>query len=253
MSQKDSPLPWRVIGIASLLFVVLVFTGWLLFGPTGPTESQDPGDASTTDARATGESEEPPQTGPVGSADARTETGGSAGTIDPTTPEGRAAMAATRADSGTMDLQLFLVVPGMERLVPVLQTVAAPSTLDAQVERAVQALIDWTGTDTISPVAPEASVREVWVSPGGIAYVDFDRAVQDSGGGSLGELHTVYGVVATLTESFPEIVAVQFLVDGRSVETLAGHVDLSRPLVPLDEWVLIERRQPQLPPSDEPD
>jgi hypothetical protein len=122
------------------------------------------------------------------------------------------------------------------------RTVAAPPTLDGQIQRAVEELINWVGTDTISPVAPESRLRETWVSPGGIAYLDFERSFYDfSGGGSLGELHTIYGIVATLTVSFAEIAAVQFLLDGERMETLAGH-----------EWVLIEPGSSQIQQSDGP-
>jgi hypothetical protein len=252
MSRKDSQLPWRVIAISVLLFAALASAGWFIFGPRGPGESpSDPdqgvdgaGGTAATAAEQTAAPSIDPQaaSSPI-----------AAETVDPTTPEGRAALAAARADAGTMDLQLYLIVPSLERLIPVSRTVAAPPTLDGQIQRAVEELINWAGTSTISPVAPEARIRETWVSPGGIAYLDFEPSLYDfSGGGSLGELHTIYGIVATLTESFPEIVAVQFLIDGERKETLAGHVDLSRPLLPSDEWVLIEPGNRQIQQSDEP-
>jgi hypothetical protein len=150
-----------------------------------------------------------------------------------------------------MELQLFLIVPGLEQLVPVSHTVAAPAGLDAQVRRAVQELILWSGTQAVSPLPPEAGIREVWVSPAGIAYVDFDRELRNfAGGGALGELHIVYGVVSTVVISFPEVFAVQLLVEGEMIETLAGHVDLDGPLVPSNEWVLLEPRERRLPESD---
>jgi spore germination protein GerM len=131
--------------------------------------------------------------------------------------------------------------------------VGAPATLDAQVRAAVQALIAWDGADTTSPVPPDARLREAWVSPAGIAYLDFYRGFYDfGGGGSLGELHAVYGVVATVTQSFPEVAAVQFLIEGEQVDERHGHVDLSQPLRPSSEWVVLDapRRQP-MQPSDE--
>ncbi|HEY8497940.1 MAG TPA: GerMN domain-containing protein, partial [Limnochordales bacterium] len=48
-------------------------------------------------------------------------------------------------------------------------------------------------------------------------------------GGTTGELLTVYGIVNTLTQ-LPGIRQVQIVVEGRPVETLAGHVDLTQPL-----------------------
>ncbi|HPW21762.1 MAG TPA: GerMN domain-containing protein, partial [Vicinamibacterales bacterium] len=49
-------------------------------------------------------------------------------------------------------------------------------------------------------------------------------------GGSQHELLTVYAIVDTLTANLPAITSVQILVDGREVDSLAGHVDLRRPL-----------------------
>ena len=247
MSRNDPKFPGRVMAIAVVLFGALLGIGWLIFGPEQPGESAAPQGAAGT-AAASGA----PQTPPAATASPAVQpavvdpqTPGPVvdpAALDPTSPEALAALSAGRAEAGTMDIQLFLIVPRLERLIPVPRTVAAPATIDAQVRGAVQELIDWSGTEMLSPVAPESGIREVWVSRGGIAYIDFSRSFYDfSGGGSLSELHTVYGIVTTLTESFPEIFAVQFLIDGEPVESLAGHVDLSRPLTPSEDWVLIDR------------
>ena len=53
---------------------------------------------------------------------------------------------------------------------------------------------------------------------------------REHGGGSLNELFTVYAVVNALTANMSEISAVQILIEGREVDTLAGHIDLRRPL-----------------------
>ena len=44
-------------------------------------------------------------------------------------------------------------------------------------------------------------------------------------------------LVDALTVNLPAISAVQVLIDGREVETLAGHVDLRRPLSKNLRWV----------------
>ena len=46
----------------------------------------------------------------------------------------------------------------------------------------------------------------------------------------------VYSIVNTLTDNLPAIVAVQLLVDGHQVDTLAGHVDVRRPLMKDLRW-----------------
>ncbi|MBP2633550.1 MAG: Lipoprotein LpqB, GerMN domain protein [Firmicutes bacterium] len=62
-----------------------------------------------------------------------------------------------------------------------------------------------------------------------IAYVDFSKElVKKFNGGSDGEIMLVGTIVNTLTE-FPEIKAVQILVEGKQVDTIAGHMDTSEP------------------------
>ena len=57
-------------------------------------------------------------------------------------------------------------------------------------------------------------------------------------GGSLDEILTVYTLVNALTVNLPAITRVQILIDGKEVDTLAGHVDLRHPLSKNMEWVV---------------
>jgi hypothetical protein len=45
------------------------------------------------------------------------------------------------------------------------------------------------------------------------------------------ELASIYSVVNSLTQNVSGINRVQILIEGAEAETLAGHIDLSRPLV----------------------
>ena len=47
-----------------------------------------------------------------------------------------------------------------------------------------------------------------------------------------------YSIVNALTVNLPAIQRVQILVDGKEVDTLAGHVDLRHPLAKSLEWVV---------------
>ena len=49
-------------------------------------------------------------------------------------------------------------------------------------------------------------------------------------GGSLTELLTVYAIVNAVTANLPAVQRVQLLVEGKEVDTIAGHVDVRRPL-----------------------
>ena len=49
-------------------------------------------------------------------------------------------------------------------------------------------------------------------------------------GGSAAEYYSISALVRTLGANFPEVRAVQILVDGQPVDSLAGHFDTSGPL-----------------------
>ena len=46
----------------------------------------------------------------------------------------------------------------------------------------------------------------------------------------MNELLTVFTIVNAIITNLPDVQSVQLLIDGREVDTLAGHVDLRRPL-----------------------
>ena len=61
----------------------------------------------------------------------------------------------------------------------------------------------------------------------GTAYVDLSR--ENLSGSSTQETLLISQIVKTLRESFPEILRVQFLVDGQVVESLMGHMAADKP------------------------
>lgn len=70
----------------------------------------------------------------------------------------------------------------------------------------------------------------------GVAYVDFSGEILDQSVGSPVESAVVEAIARTVIE-VGGVRAVQILVGGETIPSLAGHVDLSRPisLVPLDD------------------
>ena len=63
-----------------------------------------------------------------------------------------------------------------------------------------------------------------------LSFADGSRVSTAHPGGSLTELLTVYAIVNAVTANLPAIQRVQLLVDGQEVDTIAGHVDVRRPL-----------------------
>lgn len=80
-----------------------------------------------------------------------------------------------------------------------------------------------------SPLPPGARAISVTLQGEGVALADFNGAfVSNFPGGSLRESLIINAVLKTLAQ-FPGVKAVQFTVDGKIIDTLGGHVDLSEP------------------------
>ncbi len=77
------------------------------------------------------------------------------------------------------------------------------------------------------------------------AFVDLSpEARTRHTGGALDELFSIYAIVNAVTANLPAISRVQILVDGKEVDTLAGHVDLRHPLEKNLRWVRMEKDEP---------
>lgn len=88
----------------------------------------------------------------------------------------------------------------------------------------------------ISVVPPGTKILGVSVK-NHIAYANFnEQLIKNHSGGSTGEILLVAAIVDTLTE-FPEIQQVQILVNGKKVNTIAGHMDISEPLSRSEEII----------------
>ena len=105
-------------------------------------------------------------------------------------------------------------------------------TLDQQEKytAAMESLLEGTTEKGQTNIIPkQTKLRSVKVA-NGTATVDFTGDLRkDFVGGSTGETMLVGSIVDTLTE-FPEVKKVQILIDGKKVESLGGHMDLSQPL-----------------------
>jgi spore germination protein GerM len=83
----------------------------------------------------------------------------------------------------------------------------------------------------VAAVPPATTLRRFYVTAQGDAFVDLGPEITSNHpGGSVAELFTIYAIVNAVTANLPAIARVQILVDGREVDTLAGHIDLRRPL-----------------------
>jgi len=154
-------------------------------------------------------------------------------------PEDRAEAAAPRepepAKEAERKISVKLFFPAGDRpgLVIEDRTVSFSNDLAQQLKVVVEELARGSQIG-LGPSLPAGTrVLEVFVTARGVAYVDLSKeAATAAGRGSEDELITVYSVVNSLTSNFPAVKRVQIVIEDRQVPTLAGHVDLTRPLGP---------------------
>jgi spore germination protein GerM len=142
-----------------------------------------------------------------------------------------AAAGTPAGDTRRIRATLFYVAEDGNRLVGVdREVVYAEGPVD-QARRLMEALVEPIEKPLLQAIPADVKLRTLFITDTGDAYVDFSPELSSKHpGGSLSELLTVYAIVDTLTVNLPAIVRVQILVDGKEVDTLAGHVDLRRPL-----------------------
>lgn len=117
-------------------------------------------------------------------------------------------------------------------LVPVQLDVPLSEGVVAQARSIVEAQLSAAAPAPLVSTIPQgATLRGIFVSERNEAFVDLDPAIKTSHpGGTLRELMTVYTLVNALLTNLPSLQEVQILIGGQEVDTLAGHVDLRRPL-----------------------
>lgn len=84
---------------------------------------------------------------------------------------------------------------------------------------------------------PETEVASVFAAPDGTVFVDLAVPETGAGMGSTDELLTLYSVVNTLLLDDASAQRMVLLINGRQRESLAGHLDTSRPLYPRPDLV----------------
>ena len=129
--------------------------------------------------------------------------------------------------------RIILLFAGRDGMLhPELRSVPLPDELHERIRVVMsELLVGPRSASRLSPPVPyQASLEAVFVDQHGNAYVDLTAPPQALEGSST-ELMLAYGVVNSIILNCPEVSAVQILFGGHEVDTLTGHLDLSRPLV----------------------
>ena len=145
---------------------------------------------------------------------------------------------------------LFFASEDGLRLVPAERDVALAEGVVAQARSIVEAQLAADPPPPLASTIPKGStLRGIFISQRNEAFVDLDPTIRSAHpGGTLQELMTVYTIVNALLTNLPNLREVQLLIGGQEVDTLAGHVDLRRPLRK-NEGLILSSVTPAQPPT----
>jgi len=154
-----------------------------------------------------------------------------------TEPQESTAPAADREVRKIHARLLYVSGDGLH-LVPVEQEVVYGDNTAEQAKRILEAQVAAAKPPLVSPIPQGTTVRTVFLTPKGEAYIDLSPELRaNHPGGSTNEILTAYALVGALTLNLPAVTGVQILIDGKEVDTLAGHLDLRRPLEQDERWI----------------
>ena len=163
----------------------------------------------------------------------------------------RPATAAPTAERKITATLYFISEDGMS-LVGVQREVPFGDPIVEQARRIVEAQLGAAPEPLATAIPDGTTLRSIYVTQRECdaagagckqdAFVDLSiEARTKHTGGALDELFTIYAIVDAVTVNLPAISRVQILVDGKEVDTLAGHVDLRHPLEKNLKWVKTEK------------
>jgi spore germination protein GerM len=157
------------------------------------------------------------------------------------TPTATPAASPTAAAQRKITATLFFTAEDGLSLVPVQREVPLAEPVVEQARQIILAQIAAPSQPLATTIPSDTKLRAIYLSDRGDLFVDFSpELTARHTGGSLDELFTVYAIVNAATVNLPAITRVQILIDGKEVDTLAGHVDLRNPLAKNLTWVRSE-------------
>lgn len=150
------------------------------------------------------------------------------------TPGSDAATPRTEGEELRLAVDLYYPGEGTE-LYRERRELAVADDPEAQLLTLARAVVAGPVTPSLlAPLPAMVSVRAVQLTADGVVYVDLVTADGDGppASGSTEELLRVYSLVNTLLLNVAEARSAVLLWNGVQPETLSGHLDLTRPLVP---------------------
>jgi Sporulation and spore germination len=155
-----------------------------------------------------------------------------------TVPDSALPGAVAAVDERKIRARLFYIDEQGTALRSIEQEVPYGESTAEQARRIVEAQIAPAPAPHVSAIPAGTKLRTVFFTKAGEIYVDLSAELQTNHpGGTTNETLTVYALVSALTSNLPAVTGVQILVEGKEVDTLAGHLDLRRPFEQDLKWI----------------
>jgi Sporulation and spore germination len=129
------------------------------------------------------------------------------------------------ADSRRIQVKLYVLGTSGRELATETQEIPLEPSVQEQAKAVITLLLQRSAA-----IPPGVELRGIFITSQGVAYVDLSQElVTNHPGGSSAEELTVYSLTQTLVANFPAIKTAKILVEGREIQTIAGHLDLTVP------------------------
>ncbi|MEI6125334.1 MAG: GerMN domain-containing protein [Pseudomonadota bacterium] len=115
-------------------------------------------------------------------------------------------------------------------LVKEARMITSPLTPEKKAALLINELIKGPRANGIKTIPEQTTLRKVLVDAQGLVTVDLSsELINKHPGGSASEIITVFSLVNTLTLNIKEAQRVKIIVEGKDIDTIAGHIDCREP------------------------
>lgn len=130
------------------------------------------------------------------------------------------------------EIKLYFYQPESLELAGFTQELRLSNDTLERLKQIIGVLLKRSPPPLISAIPKGTLLSEAYLDEQSTAYLDFSGALSAAHiGGTTAELMTVRSILKTVQANFGEdIQHVQILIEGQQVDTIAGHVDISKPL-----------------------
>lgn len=129
-----------------------------------------------------------------------------------------------------INVALYFTDPDTDSLVPEQREINDVFSKKQKIAKTIDELIKGPKGNLVHTIPSATRLRNVRIDSDGIVWLDFDSHLsKDHPGGSSSEIMTVYSIVNTVLLNFKDVAKVKLLIDGAEIQTLAGHIDCSKP------------------------